>query len=358
MSQRKILYYPNILVPSSWLKWAILYWDKASSIVPTSWEEKPVFENNYEKKCYNSMTFLREQGLFEPTRPEYSYSDDRWKKRQAHRELLSELKEFLKSPNFVSNIRRDWTKRPIYRIHRDKMSYETIEVLEKSNLAVRERQGFEFVWFYVEKNTYLLYMALLAKNLADIDVYYTVSSTDWDAYEAMVFQSKDENRGFGALRTYFLDILPIPRDNVSIKDIVKFRKEKRTELLDFREIIDNFQKEVATSDNENEIKQTALQYKEKIEKERKKLNESMRDSKIKTTFAAFRSLISIKSPTLAETIGFTLANAPPSVSVPIITGTAIIQIGYSWIDNRNEKTAKTRESPFSYLYYAEKKGII
>jgi hypothetical protein len=358
MVQRRILYYPNILVPSRWLKWAIFYWDKASSIIPTKWEEKPVLKNAYDEKCYENMTYLREEGLFEPTRPEYSYPDNRGKKKQAHEKLLNELEEFLKFPSFMNNIRRNWTKNPMYRIHRDKMSYETLEVLEKSKLAVREQRDLDFVWFDVEKNTYLLYMALLAKNLADIDADYTVSSTDWAAYEDMVFQSKDKNSGFGALRTDFFDILPVPRDDVPIKEIVKFRKERRTELLDFREIIDEFQKEVSSSRDENEIKQTSLQHKEKIEKEREKLKESMKNFGIKTVFAAFSSLIDIKSPALAETIGFSLANVSPSITIPIVVGTAIIQIGYSWIDIRNEKTVKVRESPFSYLYSAEKKGII
>ena len=36
MTERKVLYYPTILVPLSWLRWSILYWDKVSSIIPES----------------------------------------------------------------------------------------------------------------------------------------------------------------------------------------------------------------------------------------------------------------------------------------------------------------------------------
>lgn len=32
--ERKIIYYPTIIVPSEWAKWAILYFDKVSSIIP------------------------------------------------------------------------------------------------------------------------------------------------------------------------------------------------------------------------------------------------------------------------------------------------------------------------------------
>jgi hypothetical protein len=366
MVERKILYYPTILVPSSWLKWAILYWDKASSIIPSEWEEKPVLESRSDLVLYESMKYLGEEGLFEPTRPEHSYSnfreyvDNRALRKKAHEKVLSELKEFLKSPSFMSGVRRDWTKNLSYRIHGSKMSHETLAFLMDLKLVEKEPTGFYYSsWFFVEKNIYLLYMALLAKNLADIDADYTVSSTDWPQYETMVFESDDQEHGFLSLRTKFIDILPVPRDNVSIKDIVKFRKEKRNELLDFREILDALQKETSSAKSQAEVKQILLQYKERIERGNANLKNSMRESNIKIASSVLASLIDIKTPALlVETIGFSLARVPMEISIPAIVGTAAIQVSCALIDRRNEQTAKIRESPFSYLYHAEKKKII
>jgi hypothetical protein len=42
----------------------------------------------------------------------------------------------------------------------------------------------------------------------------------------------------------------------------------------------------------------------------------------------------------------------------IISGTATIQIGSVVLEKRSENAAKIRESPYSYLYLAEKDKII
>lgn len=360
MIERKILYYPTILVPSSWLKWAVLYWDKVSSIVPESWEDNPVLGNRQDRDCYNAMNYLwREEGLFEPTRPGFSHEKGFENIRvtmRAHEKLIDELEMFLKDPKFMSSINKDWKRYPMHRIHQDKLSRRALDVLRKLGLVERDKQDSN--WFFAEEKVSLLYMALLAKNLADLDIDYTVSSTNRPEYEAMVFEPNDEKNGFASLRTKLLDVLPAPKDNVSLKKIVKFRKEKRTELLDFREVLDAFQREISCAKSQAEVKQMLLQYKERIEKETAKLKSSMKHSKIKTVFSMLSSLIDIKSPTLLETIGFPLANVPLLISGPIIAGTATIQIGCAWIDKRNEQTAKNRESPFSYLYHAERKKII
>jgi hypothetical protein len=101
-----------------------------------------------------------------------------------------------------------------------------------------------------------------------------------------------------------------------------------------------------------------VKYKEKIENGRSDLCRLMKGLGVKTTFAAIRSLISIKSPALYETIGYSIAQTPLAISAPIIAGTAFVQVGYAWIANRNKRVAELRKSPFSYLYHAQQEKLI
>jgi hypothetical protein len=40
------------------------------------------------------------------------------------------------------------------------------------------------------------------------------------------------------------------------------------------------------------------------------------------------------------------------------TAAAVITVAYNYIDHRNKKRATLRESPFAYVYLAEREGIL
>lgn len=351
MIERKILYYPTILAPTRWLKWATFYWDKVSSIIPEGWEHKPTLSRQKQQEHYKTMKYLwKEEDVFEPTRPRSLFNP------MLASNLKREFTELVNTPNFQATINREWMRNPIGRIHTDKFSNGILDFLTDMKLAKMDKKDNE--WYLVEESTSLLYMALLAKHLADVDPDYTVPSTDWEKYESMIYMSDKEDTGFPSFKTKFLDVLPIPRDDVPIRDILKFKKRRQDELYHFREVIDQFHKELSYAKSDAEIKRILVQYKEKILKGRSNLEKLMKDFNIKRAFATMKSLIGITSPAFIETIGFSLAGVEPIVSVPIIAGGAVVQVGYTWIDNKNKQRAKTRESPFSYLYYARQKGLM
>lgn len=352
MIERKILYYPTILVPSRWLKWAMLYWDKVSSIVPDGWEDKTELIQPLHKEYYKTMVYLWEKGLFEPTRPR-----EFWRNvPRAGSVLEEEFRETVSSKKFQVRVNKNWQKNTMFRIHSDKASLRIFRFLHKAKLAKVDRQ--DPSWYFVEENTSLLYLGLLAKHLADVDIDYTVPSTDRGEYENIIFGSDVEDRGFPSFKAKFIDVLPIPRDDVSIRDILRFKKKREDELFRFRKEVDEFQREISHAESEAEIKLKLVQHREKFQRERSNLNKLMKGSGIKTTFATFRSLIGIKSPTFIETIGFSMARIPPIISIPIIAGTAFVQVGYTWIDNKNKQRAEIRKSPFSYFYHAEREKMI
>ena len=353
MIDRKILYYPTILAPAHWLKWATLYWDMASSIIPYGWERNPVIVHPQHKKDHYTMQYLQEEGLFTPTRPGDLLRGRRERKSEA---FFEELRRIVTSVEFQACTEKNWVRNPVYRIHGDKFTHQILSFLHELGLTDIDSQ--DSSWFFVEKNTALLYMGLLAKHLADQEIDFTVPSTDREEYETMIYGSDTKEDGFPSLGTKFLDVLPVPRDNVSIRDIVGFKKKKRDDLLHFREVIDEFQKEISHAESAVAIKQILVQQNEKIRRERSNLNKLMKSSGIKTAFATFRSLFGIKSPALVEALGFSWFKTPPEVSIPIVAATAFFQVGTVWIDNRNKRGAEIRESPFSYLYYAEREGLI
>jgi hypothetical protein len=358
MNQRKALYYPTIITPLPWLKWAVLYWDKVSSIVPEQWGRKPTISSPTDKRVYDAMNQLKAEGIFEPTSPRVpsekrEAAEEIWK----YRKLGIAKHRTLAKHGIVKD--KTWAKDYLYRIHVEKFNLAMLQIFQKSGLAIMDKS---YEWVFVEKNTYFLYMAVLAKKLADIDPDSTVTSTDEAEYERLAFETTVSKKGFPSLTINFKDILPSPMLETPIEDIVKFRKEKHNELLSFREIIDCFQRDISKSTSYEEIKEITVQHKEKIEHERARLTESLKESKISSFFSTAQTLIDIKSPSLWETITLTIgsnaANIPSWISALIISGTATIQIGSVVLEKRSENAAKIRESPYSYLYLAEKDKII
>lgn len=357
MIQRKAIYYPTIIPPLSWLKKAVFYWDKVSSIIPEEWEKNPVIDSPNAKKSYEIINMLIAEGIFEPTRTDSNQGTN--ENFDLYYNLYQEIKELHDQGIIKKRKKVNVESEQYFKIHNKKVSLQISVFFDKLGLLKKDIERLD--WLSLEKKTSLIYMALLAKALADIDPDFTVVCTDNPEYERIVFQSNDLKNSFPSLRTNLLEILPSPREDVSIEEIIKFRKKRHSELIAFRDVIDNFEKDISNAENYQSLKEIIIQNEEKIEKERNKLRDSLADSKISSVFAAASTLIDVKSPSLWETITLFLGSAtpiPPIVSFPIIAGTACIQIGAVLVNKRSEKSAKIRESPFSYLYLAEKSQLI
>ena len=70
---RKIIYYPTIIVPSEWTKWAVLYFDKVSSIIPKGLDYRVVV-NPWNEQDFKIMKILIEEGELELTDPQHLLS--------------------------------------------------------------------------------------------------------------------------------------------------------------------------------------------------------------------------------------------------------------------------------------------
>jgi len=350
---RKIIYYPTIIVPSEWAKWAVLYFDMVSSIIPEGLDYREVV-NPWNEKDFKIMKILMEEGKLESTDPKYLLSQkEKWASREM---LIEEFKKIVTSSKFQSIINKNWERRPIWKVHWDKVSNGIYEFLHGQGLAEEDKKSSN--WILMEEKTSLLYMSLLAKYLADVNPDFTVPGTDKSEYEKIIYSAFSDQNGFISLDTKFMNVLPTPAPDVPITNILKFKRKRRDELLYFREVIDRIYQDISMAENEGEIKQIVLSYKEKIEREVTKLRKMMKEEHIKTVLGTFKSLLDIKSPVLLTTLGVSLSGLPLEVKIPILGTTATIQIGYYLVDKINKQRAKLRESPYAYLYCAEKAGVI
>ncbi len=363
---RTILYYPTIDIPrSNWLKHALLYWDEVSSIVPTSYDDQFLYDLSPD------IQYLIGEEQFRPIQPETLISgENNWEKFQ---EFQDEFREVVQSPNFER-----YRKRSLYRannhrvhqnkveqkkgrIHRNKTSDGIFYFLEDLGLATREGND---EWLKFEHNTALLYMSLLAKYLADVDSEQTTIGTDLIAYEKFNFKSTQRSDAFPVVSFDLNNILPTPNENVSLEQIINFKRRRADNLRHFKKTISDFQTQISNSNSNAELKESAINFQEDLINGVQDLTAVLRDSNIENTLKTFKSLINVRSPALWTAAGTIVNNHLDFIHLPInlttigIPAMAALELSTKYIEGRNKRMAETRQSSFSYLYYARKSGII
>lgn len=372
---RTILYYPTIDIPrSNWLRHSLLYWDEVSSIVPKSWD------GNFLGNLSPEIHYLMDEGQFRPIKPEdLIMKSNNW---EDFENFQQEFKEIVLSVQFKKFInRRQRNKQSIvqsnkvkntyrihanklgdsYRVHSNKTSDSIYHFLKELNLANRDGEN---EWINFEENTALLYMSLLAKYLADIDGNQTTIGTDHYIYEKFNFKRVSENEGFPVVSFNLNNVLPTPQANVPFEKIIQFKKKRRENLTHFKKTLSEFQSKISKSNSQGEIKENAINFQETLLNVVNDLSAVLKEQKIDFGVKTLRSMINLKSPTMITAIGTTIASKANLVDIPLnlsaigLASMGAIELTANFIDNRNKQRAKLRESPFSYIYYANKYGII
>lgn len=372
---RTILYYPTIDIPTNnWLRHSLLYWDEVSSIVPTSWGGNSFINLSTE------IQYLMDERQFRPIKPEDLITkSDNWEHfenfQQEFRDIVSskQFKIFINrrrgninhrihSNKVEKNYRIHSNKiESNYRVHSNKTSDSIYGFLKELNLADRDGEN---EWINFEKNTALLYMSLLAKYLADIDSNQTTIGTDYIIYEKFNFKKVSESDGFPVVSFNLNNILPTPKPNVPFEKIIQFKKKRSDNLNHFKKNLSEFQSKIAKSKSQAEIKENAINFQETLLNGVNDLTAVLKDQRIDFGMKTLKSMINLKSPTMITAIGTAVASKSNLIDIPLnlgiigIASMGALELTTSFIDNRNKQTAKLRESPFSYIYYANKYGII
>lgn len=336
-----------------WLRQAILYWDEIGSIVPQRYDETALIPYT------TDIEFLRAEGEFRPFKTDLIYQRE-WKDVQ---EFESELVEAILSTEFQSMLPPEDIRTAQARVHKDKVSDAVFDFLEDAQLAKRSREDSD--WYYFEKHTSLLYMALLAKYLADADtISSTVTGTNMQAYKGLSFGAKSNSTSFHGLSVRFFDILPVPSPNNSLADILDFKRRRQPHLLHFRKILRDVQLSISNCTSQSQMNDALAGFSIGLERGLSDLHAVLSDAKIATLAGSFEALIKSSSPGWIPTAIVATGKAKSIVDVPIkwaVGGTILaggVGVAKYLIDRRNARRAEQRNSPFSYLCGAMQENII
>lgn len=353
-NQRVILYYPRVLItPGPWLKQALLYWDTVGSIVP----------ENLDRRIQNSrwMQELQDAGVLVPFRPETTFSRHPY----LGDELLSEFREIVNRPHFqrlINPVTHFRIRKPTdqlenspyyFDIYSEKIPEQFLDWLQHERFAMRMQNG---QWRF-DSRMGLLYMALLAKYMAEISDYSTIPGSDFGLYKNLIFKAERPEDASLGLSIRLRDLLPVPGPRVTIPQILQFRQTRRNELLQFRQEIDQFQAELKGAGDYTEVRNLTTRFSERMARHVNELERVLDDARLPFVLGTLENLVKMDTIPL---IGI-IAN-PFQVPVEFqLAGAAVvggITIGKYLIDHRNEQRRIMRENSFSYLYQAKRQGLI
>ena len=349
-----ILYYPTITIPTGpWLRQALLYWDELGSIVP---------RDDLGKRDlipYSpDLQWLENEHVFRPFSPELIGRG----RGTVVNDFKSELLDTVKSADFRKLLPPVRKRQFSARIHKDKVSHELYDLLKNRHLAKEKRD--DPVWYYFEEPMALLYMAKMAKYLAAEDQQPTVVGTDLRQYEHLNFGTSVLRNGVASLTASFLGVLPVPREDASLADILDFKRRHADELLNFREMLNEFETKISACRSEAEAKSVLADFSTKVQTSLATLHAALKGRRIPTVLGSMESLIKGTSPAWLSALLVQTGKAATiaAVSVPWLLGGAAvagtIAVGKYLCDRRNERRALMTQSRVSYLFEAKRDHII
>lgn len=357
---RTILYYPTINISNDdWIRNSLLYWDDISSIVPHGGDQFRLNPN---------LQYLEDEDLYRPIRPEALIfeAEDSQLVRRFENEFIDSLNDPVRQSKQFPTYSKSQLQRPdrpdFYEIHNNKVSKRISEVLNEKGLVVPDSLNEE--WILFERDTAIRYMSVLAKYLAEIDRENIVVGTDSRQYENLNFQNSPRKERIPCIGTILNNILPSPAPGTAFETIVDFKRRRRDELLRFRQVISDFEVQISTAEDLQEIKRIMIDFSENLETGVNDINASLKDARISAVARTLKSLVSIKSPilwsTLATYVGreTQVANVPVGVTLAGLGVIGSVELFHGYMHARNEQLALKRNSPFSYLYEARKRRVI
>lgn len=248
------------------------------------------------------------------------------------------------------------------RLHLNKTNDRIIDFLKQKKLVMQNKNRMQ--WVRVEGATALLYMSLLAKYIAATDKQHTVVGTDLRVYEKLNFQQTKNGEGIRVINCNFKGLIPTPTRTVSMRDIIKFKRKRHDNLIAFRRFLLDVQSKLSTTTSNQEVKATLVSAQEDLNKGLKDMKAVFKDSRIDMIVKSLKSILNVQSST-AITGGavllnekFEVAGLPAWVKASAIAAAGIIDVTSSYLEARNQRREYERNSPFSYLYHAQRDRII
>lgn len=341
---KKILYYPTIDIPNeTWIKNALLYWDKISSIVPY---KEYGMSYNVSKLC--------EYECYESIYPEDIFS---------------------KNPDgFFDTLEQRLWSLPVHDdktayINENKMFYihgwEFMEQYPEIKRLFENAPCVNGEWRRMGKKVAMAYMKTLAEFAIEGNeemIIGTEKSSNADCLKEGYGRKIEENSLFEFV---FNKYVPMPDKDVSIEQILEFKSKHRKALIDFQSEISCLQRNLSSC--ENEIDEVLNEFKNRIEKAKMMAEKTLKDYSLKylqgSLKTGFKSLIPINVSDLLECVlnASDISNILENILNPqtLIVGTAAnVGIHVAKAIVRDVKDYKRISgSNMAYVMHAHKSGM-
>lgn len=366
MAFSKALYYPWIEIQDeSWLKIAMLYWDKIQTIVPRSMNRP--YKNRIAKEFFD-------QGLLIPF---YVHPD-----LEEIKELTGDVLEYINSPEGTQVIFSGDTKE--YEIiHPDSFSERIFDVIsmypEKLPYEIQhiltESLHNEGKWFSVNKRFANFYMTLLATHLSERHGIALLSDSASNSqlanaarldgnlslypigYDDMhrhgrprqIYLKPDRSFAQAMLVDLILEGIQIDPDT-PVNKIIAFRNKFQNELGNFRTKIAELTNEISNEQPLEALRQKIYdKYLNEVKPAIESLKIGLKDNLIRSVTDNFLKISSFSIPTTS----ISLALLGLSIPYALLAGTGISLTANS-VRYNVDKAQKLRENPYSYLLKAQK----
>lgn len=339
--EKTLLYYPTIKIKDGvWLRNAILYWDKVSSIVPGV---------NFNANNSIEVEYLKDAGIYEPIYPLELQREEGLCEafcRQVKKNL--KLSEGYRRNGYVSRVHVE--KLNMFdMLHIEKTPESILEYLLNEGIAQRDFNG---TWINMNRQDADIYMATLAKYLAKAHGNTEIGTDNSFKFYYPYLPERNER----VERQLYLDvalqkILPVPYMDVPILDIIDFRMRYERELKCFRRRIEAFQCELRHCRDIEDIQETTIMLQHQMDDDLQEIEELMSLKGIRRAKKTMRTLIPIG---IATGVGFWAENTGMSpigsaLLGDIVGATASLFLGDDELQIEDKN---------AYLFYARENGFI
>lgn len=333
----RILYYPYIAVPNTkWLTHALLYWDEVASIVPSDYFNRPELHDPHMLELVRSNLVRQLPPLDEMGAPAGFENG-----------FIEIVEEFLR--NTTADERRAGKR--FVRIHSEKMFYRIYTELCNRGIA-RKSDG---PWYEVEERISLCFMLYLAAYVGKRDNYTPITDRRIPLvhpvpyYKDRAIINVDQMQRRRRNRTIVLHgLLPVPKGNISLEGIVKFREKYGTQLKKFRSEIEVFLLDLETYPTyqvDERIMHFVNSKSIEIEELTRKMDESWGLTWLDIIKAT--SILSSFIQTVADNTALSYTNAASSA----ITGV------HDLIKGKGKGTGEILNKPFAYAALYQRKDF-
>lgn len=338
-----ILYYPNINIDNGqWLRNALLYWDNISSIVPY---------RNFEDLS-TDLLYLQGEGIYEPIYPQYLFKSEY--NYDFERTFIKRLELYGDSKS---------SKRA--RIHKDKVqSPELLNLIHKAKIPPRlERiiDNNKYIndynadgWMEIDEKIAQIYMRTLAEYSIKTSDKEMVLGTDNKTRRKEIYPySKNFRTATQCCEINIVDCLPQPSLNTSLEDIIRFKEQRKDELIAFQLKISELESHIYKSSSIEEIRHYENHFAKSLENYRSDYYKVLKEAGIIFTITSLCTLVNLPFFECQLT-----KHGMESLITPIKNGAGFLNVALNSLNLKSILNPHNIDRGFSYIIKANEHGMI